>query len=152
MKCPPNLEIYAKDILPLPQKLCSSETIWLKLFFFSIMWTTVILVKSINNLISWANHYCCNNTFIVTHKPGLVTLTNIIVFHIGTTQFIVFTNLLQGCVECCFLMAPSSHDHACRPQHPIGMLTFANVISYFSSNFMHFVLHVIALIKYIIAQ
>ena len=30
----PNLEIYAKDILPLPQKLCSSETIWLKLFFF----------------------------------------------------------------------------------------------------------------------
>ena len=136
MKCPPNLKIYAKDILPLPQKLCSSETICLKLFFFFfIMWTTVILVKLTNNLISWANYYCCNNTFIVTHKPGLVTLTNIIVFHIGTTQFIVFTNLLQGCVECCFLMALSGLGPACR-----------------LLRFIHMILRVIALIKCIIAQ
>ena len=49
------------------------------------------------------------------------------------------------------LMTRSGYDRACRPLHPTGMLTFAYVISYFSSNFIHMVLHVIAL-KYIITQ
>ena len=95
-----------------------------KTFFFSIMWTTVILVKSINNLISWANHYCCNNTFIVTHKPGFGYFDQYDSFpHWNNTIYCFYQFIIRMCWMS-FLMALSGFDHACRPLHPIGILTF----------------------------